>query len=343
MTGRPRLAPHWIGNNSVPLVMQRTLGALLPALLVMTLFLGPGVLLNTLALLTFCLLVEALALRLRARPMLPALLDGSAAVTAVLLALALPPLTPWWVSFTAAVFAIALAKHVYGGLGQNVFNPAMVGYVTVLVAFPAQLADWPAVTAALQWPDTGTVLHYFLSGALPANATDALSGATPLDEVKTQLGRMRTMTEIVAQDSFGLLAGRGWEWINIAALAGGWWLIRKRVISWHAPGAMLLTLAILYFVFYALAPATHPSPLLGLLSGGTMVGAFFIVTDPVSGAASNAGRIVFGAGTGLLVFLMRKWGAYPDGIAFAILFMNMLAPLIDRYTVPRVYGHRRRP
>ncbi len=338
-----RRAPHWAGGNSVPLVMQRTLLALLPVLLCMVVFLGPGILLNASALLIFCLGFEAIALQFRGRPVTPALFDGSAAITALLIALALPPLTPWWVTLTAALFAILLAKHVYGGLGQNVFNPAMVGYVTVLIAFPAEVADWPAITGAGDWSSTNATLGFFLTGALPADAVDALTGATPLDDIKTQLGQMRTMTEITARDGFGALAGRGWGWINVAALAGGLWLIRKRVITWHAPGAMLATLAGLYFMFYAIEPATNPSPVLGLLSGGTMVGAFFIVTDPVSGAASNTGRLIFGAGTGALVFGMRSWGAYPDGIAFAILFMNMLAPLIDRYTVPRVYGHRKRP
>jgi electron transport complex protein RnfD len=140
-----------------------------------------------------------------------------------------------------------------------------------------------------------------------------------------------------------MLAGRGWEWINLSALAGGLWLMRKQVISWHVPVTLLATLAALYFGFYAVAPATHPSPILGLLSGGTMLAAFFVATDPVSGAASNAGKVVFGAGIAILCFTMRKWGAYPDGIGFAVLIMNTAVPLIDRWTVPRVYGHKKRP
>lgn len=313
-------APHWLGRNSVPLMMQRVLLALLPLYACCTWYFGLEVLLNAALLIVFSCAAEAAALRMRERRIVPALQDCSAIVAALLIAPCLPPGTPWWVLAVAAFFAIALAKHVYGGIGQNVFNPAMAGYVAVLVAFPQHVAEWPAIVM-----------------------TDALTGATPLDSVKMQLGQMRTMTEITATENFGLIAGYGWEWINLAALAGGLWLLSKKVISWYAPGAMLITMGALYFVFYAFSPATQPSPLIGLLSGGTMLAAFFVVTDPVSGATTPAGRIVFGAGTGALAFAMRTWGAYPDGIAFAVLFMNMCAPLLDRYTLPRVYGHRKRP
>lgn len=322
-------APFWLGENNVPLVMRRVVLALLPVTLCATFYFGLGLLLNVALLVAFCLVTEAALVRMRGRNVRQALTDGSALVTALLLALALPPGMSWWTLLIAALFAIGLAKHVYGGLGQNPFNPAMVGYVTVLVAFPEQAAVWPGLTPGL------------MQGLTPA--IDAVSGATPLDSIKMQLGQMRTMAEITAQADFGMLAGRGWEWINLSALAGGIWLMRKQVISWHVPGAMLATLAALYFVFYAFSPATHPSPILGLLSGGTMLAAFFVATDPVSGAASNSGKIVFGMGVAVLCFAMRKWGAYPDGIGFAVLIMNMAVPLIDRVTVPRIYGHKKGP
>lgn len=318
-----RNAPHWLGNNSVPLIMRRVIVALLPATFCTVFFFGAGVAVNLLLLALFCTILEAGALRLRSRDVPSGLADCSALVTAILMGLALPPAMSWWALLTAALFAIVFAKHVYGGLGQNPFNPAMVGYLAVLIAFPDQAALWPA--------------------PLGLEQIDAVSAATPLDSVKMQLGQMRTMAEITAQPGFGLLAGHGWEWINLTALAGGLWLLHKQVITWHVPAAMLITLAVLYFVFYAVAPATQPSPLFGLLSGGTMLAAFFVATDPVSGAASNTGKIIFGAGTGLFCFAMRAWGAYPDGIAFAILLMNTAVPLIDRWTVPRVYGHRKRP
>ena len=324
----PRHAPHWLGDNQVPLMMQRVIIALLPTALCMVLWFGVGVATNLLLLIACCIAFEALCLRLRRRNISAGLADCSALVTAVLIGLSLPPTMPWWLLLITALFAIVLAKHVYGGLGQNPFNPAMVGYLAVLIAFPDEVARWPQ-------PDFGTFTA--------ADNLDAISSATPLDTVKMQLKQMRTMAEITAQPGFGMLAGRGWEWINLAALAGGVWLLRKQVISWHIPGSMLLTLATLYFLFYALTPATQPSPLIGLLSGGTMLAAFFIATDPVSGAASNTGKIIFGAGVALFCFGMRTWGAYPDGIAFAVLLMNTAVPLIDRWTVPRIYGHHKRP
>ena len=336
-------APHWLGENSVPLMMRRVLLALLPMTVASCWFFGSGILINAIFASILCAGLEVGMLRLFNKPVATYLGDGSALVTALLIALTLPPFTPWWVTATACVFAIALAKHLYGGLGQNLFNPAMIGYVAALACFPQYVADWPGAHSGQSWPDFAVSLAFFSNGNLLPGALDALTGATPLDSVKDQLAQMRTMDEITAQPSFGLLAGYGWEWINLAAAGGGIWLLRKRVISWHVPGAMLITLAGLYMFFYALAPAINPSPLLGLLSGGTMLAAFFIATDPVSGAASNTGRIIFGAGIGLLCFTMRKWGAYPDGLAFAVLFMNAAAPLIDRYTLPRVYGHRKRP
>jgi electron transport complex protein RnfD len=280
-------------------------------------------------------------LRLRARPLAPFLLDGSAVVTGALIAMALPPLTPWWITATACLFAIVFAKHLYGGLGYNLFNPAMAGYVTVLISFPQYLATWPLLDNGLSLTDTGS---FFLSGKLPGTVSlDAISGATPLDSIRIQLGQMRTMTEITAAPAFGWLAGRGWEWINLAALAGGVWLLKTTTIRWHIPVAMLIALGGLQLLAFALDPATHASPSIALLSGGTMLGAFFIATDPVTAATSNLGRLIYGAGIGALTFTLRQWGAYPDGIAFAVLLMNMTAPLIDRYTLPRVYGERRRP
>jgi len=336
------IAPHWLGTNSVPIMMRRVLYALAPTIALSIGFLGAGVLLNLLFAGLLCWLLEAAALYARQRPLATFLNDGSALVTALLLALALPPLTPWWVTAIACLFAIVFAKHLYGGLGYNVFNPAMVGYVVVLVSFPEHLASWPSPGAPPA--SIALTLDVFLHGPpLSGMAVDALSGATPLDSIKMQLAQMRTMDEILAQDSFGWLAGRGWEWINLAALGGGLWLLSRRVIRWQIPASMLGTMAVLYGTFFALESATHPSPLLGLFSGGTMLAAFFIATDPVSAAASDRGRLIYGAGIGALCFAMREWGAYPDGIAFAVLLMNMAAPFIDRYTLPRVHGHRRRP
>jgi electron transport complex protein RnfD len=218
----------------------------------------------------------------------------------------------------------------------------MVGYVAVLVSFPEQLANWPGSLAPAI--DLNTTLNAFMHGQTGNSAgIDALSGATPLDDIKTQLNDMRMMGEILAQENYGWLAGRDWQWINIAALTGGCWLLYRGIIRWHIPATMLASMAVLYGLFYTFAADTNPSPLVGLFSGGTMLAAFFVATDPVSAASSDRGKLIYGAGIGIICFAVRKWGAYPDGIGFAILLMNMTAPLIDRYTLPRVYGHRKRP
>jgi electron transport complex protein RnfD len=335
-------APHWLGADSVTIMMRRVLLALLPTLALSTWFLGIGVLVNALFACIVCWLLEVAALYVRQRPIATFANDGSTLVTALLIALALPPLMPWWVTASACLFAVVFAKHLYGGLGYNVFNPAMVGYVVVLISFPKQLANWP--TPAEASASLAFTMDIFLHGRATLDSlTDALSGATPLDSIKIQLIQMRTIDEIINQESFGWLAGRGWEWINLAALGGGLWLLSKRVIRWHIPVAMLATLALLYSIFYMYESSTHPSPLIGLFSGGTMLAAFFVATDPVSAAASDRGRLIYGCGIGALTYAIRAWGAYPDGIAFAVLLMNMAAPLIDRYTLPRVHGHQKRP
>jgi len=334
------IAPHWLGALTVPTMMRQVLYAMAPLIAAMVYFFGSGVVINLIFASALCLIMEISSLALRGRNIRQFAGDGSALVTAFLIALALPPLTPWWVTTTACLFAIVFAKHMYGGLGYNPFNPAMVGYVVVLVSFPEQLAHWPGYGAPIA--DTGTTLTVFLHG-YAAGLPDAVSGATPLDDVRIGLNQMQMLGEITQKERYGLLGDAVWQWLNLAALAGGIWLLYKKIIRWHVPIAMLGTLLALYALFALFAPASNTPALLGLFSGGTMLAAFFVATDPVSAASSNRGRLIFGAGIGLLIFVIRKWGAYPDGIGFAILLMNMAVPLIDRYTLPRVYGHRDSP
>lgn len=331
-----REAPFWHGADSVSRLMMRVNLALIPVVVTSTMFFGYGVLINLLFAGMLCMLLEALLLILRKRPVRPFLLDGSAVITAALIVLAMPPTVPWWVTATACLFAIVFAKHLYGGLGYNVFNPAMVGYVVALIAFPQHLALWPTPANGHDLP---TALQAFLVGAIASSPDiDAVTSATPLDTIKIQLNQMRMLSEIIVAPVFGKLAGRGWEWINLITLAAGCWLLYKKVISWHIPLAFLGTLGGLYLLFFFSDAAIYVSPVVGLLSGGTMLGAFFVATDPVSAASSKRGKLIYGAGIGILSFIIRQWGAYPDGIAFAVLIMNMAVPLIDRYTLPRVYG-----
>ncbi|GMW08133.1 MAG: RnfABCDGE type electron transport complex subunit D [Gammaproteobacteria bacterium] len=336
-------APHWRPAADVAAVMRQVLYALAPAVAAYTFFFGPGLLLNIVVATAAALATEALALRLRARPARVFLSDGSAVVTAVLFAFCLPPLTPWWITVTGIVFAVGVAKHLYGGLGYNLFNPAMAGYLVVLVAFPGKMTMWlPPTTGDLDYQSLSLwqTLQYTATASLPAGFEfDAVTRATPLTVVRTELGLMRTMSEIRVNPVFGDFGGVGWEWIGNFLTLGGMWLLYKGIIRWQIPAAMIVSLMACALVFYLTDPETHPSPLFHLYAGGTLLGAFFIATDPVSSTVTDRGRLIYGAGCGVLTYAIRTWGGYPDGVAFAVLLMNMAVPLIDRHTRPRIYGH----
>lgn len=331
----PRItSPHAKGSNRTQQVMLQVLLATVPGILALTWLFGFGTLTNLLWASACALGFEAAILALRQRPLGFFLNDYSALVTAVLLALALPAYSPWWLTLIATGFAIVFGKQLYGGLGQNPFNPAMLGYVVVLISFPVEMTSWPA-------PHTVGLLdglqHIFGLAALP----DGWTQATALDAIK--INKSLTMDELWTQSpAFGRFGGAGAEAVNLAFLAGGLYLLYKRLFTWHAPAGMLASLALMSLLFWhGSGSDSNGSPLFHLLTGATMLGAFFIVTDPVSGATSNRGRLIFGAGVGVLVYVIRAWGGYPDAVAFAVLLMNLAAPTIDYYTRPRTYGHRK--
>lgn len=317
MATTPAQPPHVIAGFSVPRVMFQVLAALLPVLAVQIHLFGPRPLLLVAVAAIVALGCEALALHLRHRAVRPCLRDGSVLVTAALVALAVPPTLPLWQLALGVAVAVLLAKHAYGGLGQNPFNPAMVGYAVLLVSFPLEMTRWPA----------------------PGGDWDAMTGATALDTLRTGLRQSYTMQEIQAGPAFGHVGAAGGEWINLAALAGGLYLLARRIVRWHIPVAMLAGIAVPAGLFHMLDPGAHASAPFHLAAGATMLGAFFIATDPVSAATSDRGRLIFGAGIGLLTWIIRTWGGFPDGVAFAVLIMNLAVPLIDRYTVPKIYGH----
>lgn len=330
-------APHLPARGSVRGLMLEVQLALLPGLLVQTWFFGPGVLLQVLLAIGFGLAIEAACLRLRERPLAPFLGDGSTVLAATLFALCLPPLAPWWMAAIGMLAAIGLAKHAYGGLGGNLFNPAMVGYAVVLLSFPLQASQWPGAVDAAGY-GVAEALQVVLLGATPAAGWDALTAATPLDALRQLGGQGLTLAEMQAEPRL-LESGLGaWGWIASAHAVGGLWLLARRRIPWQTPAGLLGTVVLLSLLPWAMDPDLHPSPLWHLATGATVLGAFFIVTDPVSGCASPRGRLLFGAGVGLLLLAIRRWGAYPDALAFAVLLMNCAAPMLDRYTRPRVYG-----
>jgi len=334
-------APFIAPQNSVQKMMLWVLIALMPGIITMVWQFGYGVLANIIICVSTALITEAIMLRLRGRALGPALSDLSAVVTAVLLALALPTLAPWWIPFIGTFIAIVIAKHLYGGLGYNPFNPAMVAFAILMVSFPKSMTVWALPHSLLP---TGIsfsdIVAIVLDQQPKQTLIDAITAATPLDEMKTQLGLNQTVEEIRASSIFASLSGRGWQWVSIAFLLGGLILLFKRIISWQIPVGLLAGLFTISFAFYLLEPSVTPSPLFHLLSGGAMLGAFFIATDPVTAATTPKGRFIYGVLIGLLTYIIRTWGGYPEGIAFAVILINMAVPLIDYYTPPRTYGHK---
>ncbi|MEN5142553.1 RnfABCDGE type electron transport complex subunit D [Pseudomonas juntendi] len=302
--------------------MGLVLLACVPGLLALLWLHGWGMLLNLLLCACAALLSEAALLKLRGQPCTAALNDGSALVTAVLLAAALPTLAPWWLPVVATCVAIGIGKQAFGGVGRNLYNPAMVGYAFVLLSFPLQMNHWPG-------PAPGLVdsLQQLSAGG---EQIDAWARPTILDGLRHN--RSLTIEELFAtHPGFGAIGGRGSEWVNLAFLLGGLFLLQRKVISWHAPLGLLAGLLLFSLLGWnGSGSDSNGSPLLHLFSGSTMLAAFFIATEPVSGPKNAWARLGFGLGAGLLIYLIRTWGSYPDGTAFAILLMNLMSPTLDR-------------
>lgn len=334
-------APFIAPQNSIQKMMLWVLLALMPGVITMIWYFGYGVIFNIIICTTTAVAAEALMLYLRGRPIVPFVSDLSAVVTGLLLALALPTLAPWWIPFIGALIAIVIAKHLYGGLGYNPFNPAMVAFAVLMVSFPKSMTVWllpySLLPAGSQFSDVMSIVFQQLPNK---EMIDAITAATPLDEMKTRLGLNQTVDEIRSASIFAKWAGQGWQTVSIAFLLGGILLLFKKIISWHIPAGLLSGLFAISFIFYLLEPGLTPSPVFHLLSGGAMLGAFFIATDPVTAATTLKGRFIYGFLIGVLTYVIRTWGGYPEGIAFAVILINMAVPLIDHYTQPRVYGHK---
>lgn len=332
-------ATHIARPVTVSRVMLKVLAALLPGIAVSTYCFGPGVLVQLLLATVTALAAEAAVLQLRRRPVAPALADLSAVVTAWLLALSMPPLGAWWMIVLATLFAIVLGKQLYGGLGNNPFNPAMVGFAVMIVSFPAQMAAWGTPLAAL---DATAQLQWIFAHTLPAGSgLDAISSATPLDVLKTGLLQGgQTVGQLLQQPRFGQWGNAGGEWVALAWALGGLWLWQQKLIPWRTPLAMLAGVLAVSLPLWLWQPAHYASPLFHLLNGATLLAAGFIVTDPVSGSTTPLGRLIFGFLVGVLVVVIRVFGGFPDAVAFAVLIMNMAVPFIDQTTQPRVFGRK---
>lgn len=346
-------SPHSHLRRTTQNIMQRVLFAMVPGVIAQLYFFGWGVLFQLSLAISVALLAEAAVMLLRDRPIKPALNDYSAVVTAALLAVSIPPLAPWWLIVVGTLFAILVAKHVFGGIGQNIFNPAMTAYVMLLISFPVQMTSWmPPALEGFTAPSfidslwlfltTFTTEGYSLEQARLvelSGSLDAMVMATPLDYIKTELGQGYTLQETLQSNLFSVFAGAGWQWVNLAYLAGGLLLLQQRIITWHIPAALLGTMGLCAIIGTLMAPDTLPGFNIHLLSGGAMLAAFFIATDPVSAATSNKGKVIYAALIGLLIYIIRTWGGYPDAVAFAVLLANLCVPVIDQYTRPSTYGH----
>jgi len=345
----PTSSPYTHNAQNVRKVMLQVQVAAFPALIAYIYFFGFGIVIQWLLAVATLIVVEYTMLKLRGRPVMPFLTDMSALITITGLVFCIPPGAPWWLIISGSAFALIFGKHLYGGLGYNPFNPAMLGYAFLLISFPIQMTMWVAPSEVTgYYMGFMDAAHLVFTGEIPGMSLDAISGATPLNEMRIGVSQgisvVETLNPIMSaetQKSHYLFGFTSWEWINLIFMLGGLWLLYIRAIRWQFPVGFLGSLALMGFIFHSIDPATYPPVDFVLLSGGTMLAAFFIITDPVTASTTPKGRFIYAAGIGILVYVIRSWGAFPDGIAFAIILMNIAVPLIDQYTQPRVFGHRR--
>jgi electron transport complex protein RnfD len=303
-------------------IMRQVIYALALGVSASYIFFGWGIIIQILLGVVSALVIEAAFVAMRGRPVLESISDGSAVLTAVLLAISIPSIAPWWIIVVGVAFAIIFGKQLYGGLGSNPFNPAMLGYAFLLISYPLQMTTWPVDFSAFSQA---------INIIFNALSFDGLSGATRLDEVKTGLSLGNNLASIQVHSI-------SQAWINAGFLVGGIYLLARKVIFWHIPMAFISGIVVMALLVSIFDSQTHLPVQNHLMLGGTMLGAFFIATDPISASTTPKGRLIYGFLIGVLIVVIRNYGGYPDGIAFAVLLMNMTVPLIDQYTQPKVFG-----
>ncbi len=315
-------SPHVHSPEDTPWIMRQVVYALIPGALVGVYFFGiPAITVIAVAVVS-CVVIEALWQKLTKKDI--TVTDGSAALTGLLLAMNLPSGSPWWLVVLGSLIAIIIGKQVYGGLGNNPFNPALVARVFLLISFPVHMTTWPQPRS-------------FFS-----QAADTVTGATPLGALKTAIFEHGTITaapELNLMDPFlGNVGGSLGEISALALILGGIYLILRRIISWHVPVFYIGTVAVITGIFWLLDPNTYADPAFHLISGGLMLGAFFMATDMVTSPITYKGKVLFAIGCGVITVVIRFWGGYPEGVSFAILIMNALVPLINKATKPGKFG-----
>ncbi|BAO00610.1 RnfD protein [Candidatus Pantoea carbekii] len=343
-------SPYTHHSSTISNTMLLVILATLPGISAQWYFFGIGSLIQILLAIITAWITEGLILWLRNLTILKTLSDNSATLTALLLGLSLPPLSPWWLVVLGTIFAIVIGKQLYGGLGQNLFNPAMVGYAVLLISFPLQMTHWTSPTALqetkFEFMDVVNIIftgHASVDGAilqLQHLGVDGISQATPLNILKNRhrIGANHQQLYWPISTYKNILTHLAWQWVNIGYLIGGSMLLIKNVIRWHIPISFLISLSMFTVLGWLFSPETLNVPIVHLFYGSTMLGAFFIATDPVTAATTNVGRLIYGGLIGMFTWLIRSFGDYPDGLAFSVLLANMFVTSIDYYTQPRIYG-----
>lgn len=322
-------SPHFHSGESIAGTMHTVILALIPATLVGIYYFGLSALWVTFLAISTCLVAEAGIQKILKKKI--TIFDGSAALTGILLAMNLPPTSPWWIVVLGSIIAMTMGKHIYGGLGFNPYNPALVARVVLLISFPLQMTTWAGPQPILN---------------RSADA-DSLTGATPLGLMKESIMLNGNLDSLKEVSSFGLFIGNSGgslgEVSAIALLLGGFYLMYKGYITWHIPVSFIGTAAMFSTIFWLIDPTRYADPLFHVLAGGMILGAFFMATDYVTSPMTTTGMLIFGVGCGLITMIIRLWGGYPEGVSFAILLMNSATPLIDRYTVPKRFGSKTKP
>jgi len=306
------ISPHQKERRDTSAVMRGVIYALLPAVIASIFYFKVRAFLLIIVCIAGAMITEAIFQKLRRKPV--TIYDGSALLTGLLLALVLPPTIPLWVAFLGAVMAIVIGKQIFGGLGQNIFNPALVGRAFLMATFPVMLTTW-----------------------IKPGLFDAVTTATPLSIMK--FDKVITPT---LQLFLGNTAGSLGETCAIALIIGGIFLLVMKYMDWRIPLSFIATVIVLTGVLYLMKPGQYATSWFHLFSGGLMIGAFFMATDPVTSPITKKGRHVFGIGCGLLVVIIRTWGGLPEGVMYSILLMNAVTPLINRYTAPVQFGGRKK-
>ncbi len=315
-------SPHVHTDDSTQKIMYRVVYALLPALAWSVFVFGPAALWVSLIAVVSCLTFEYLIQKYLIK-IKTTVSDGSALITGLLIAFNVPSNIPWWIIVIGSLAAIGIAKLSFGGLGSNIFNPALVGRVFLLISFPVQMTSWPVNN---------------LSGI------DGLTSATPLGIIKEGLSNGTPISEIVkhlpsASDMLlGNIGGSLGEISALLLIIGGLYMLWKKVITWHIPVSIIGTVALVAAIFWFINPEMYINPVYHILTGGLMLGAIFMATDMVTSPMNPKAQIIFGVGIGLITISIRMFGAYPEGISFAILIMNAFTPLINNYVKPKRFG-----